>query len=380
MTTTNNDPDSSMTSDCVPLPTGEHPWAAGLRFWRRLLSTCELAVTLALTAWLLISQKAVEWANLSQTRLATPWTQALAYGAGLAAVYAVLGMPFGFVRSQLLEKRFGLSTQSSGAWAIDQVKGLCLGGLLGAIVVLGLTACLLFGGQNWWVSASIGAAVFGVILTRLAPQLLIPVFFKMKPLENTALVERFRALARKTETPVLGIFEIDLSRRTRAANAAVVGFGASRRALVGDTLLARFSDEEIEFVLAHELGHHHYHDLWVGIAAGSALATAGFFLTHLLIAEKLAAGFNPVLLFWIAVLTQVFGTALSPVSRFLSRRMETRADAFAAAATNRPEQGAAAFRKLGFQNLAVFQPPAWEEALLYTHPAIARRIARLNRT
>ncbi|MBI3544888.1 MAG: hypothetical protein HY075_16570, partial [Deltaproteobacteria bacterium] len=186
-----------------PLPSGEHPWAARLRLLRKSLSVAELALAVAIT-FALYNGAAEEWAISTQVRFQSPWARALAYSALLSLVYAVPSLPFSFAR-HVVGRKYGLSTQTLAHWALDAVKGALLGAVLGSIVVLGLTATLVYGKNGWWWMAAIGAAVFGVVLTRLAPQLIIPVFFKMKPLENAELVERFTSLARKTGTPVLGI-------------------------------------------------------------------------------------------------------------------------------------------------------------------------------
>ncbi len=371
------------------LPSGEHPWAKKLRLCRKTVSAVELTLTIAITL-LLLSNYAEELSLWTQVHYQSPWARALVYSALVALIYGVPSFPLSFLRGYVIEHRFGLATQSLGAWLLDSLKGLLVGAVLGGVVVLGLTLLLLKGGMNWWWLAAIASTAFGIVLTRVAPQLIVPIFFKMKPLESPELVNRFTELAQKIGTPVLGVFEIDMSRRTKAANAAVIGFGASRRAVVGDTLLKEFSVEEIEFVLAHELGHHHYQDLWSGVALGSVTTLISLAAAHFTIAAatqpfgavikmSTARGtFDPNLIFLIAVMTSVTGMLLGPVGKWFSRYIEARADRFAAASTQNAAAGAKAFRKLGFQNLAVFQPPAWEESLFYSHPAIARRIARLQ--
>ena len=348
-----------------PLPSGEHAWAKKLRLCRKLVSGADLALTVAITFYL-FGGSAENWAYAIQRNHESPWARALLFSLILSVVYGVPSFPLAFIKSYVIEEHFGLSTQTPMAWLIDYAKGMLIGGVLGAVVVTGLTAVLLWGQMNWWWMAAIGAAAFGIILTRVAPQLIVPIFFKMKPLESPELVTRFTELAKKTGTPILGVFEIDMSRRTKAANAAVIGFGASRRAVVGDTLLSQFSVEEVEFVLAHELGHHHHHDLWSGVAV-SALTTliclgiAHFTLSYrtdvygkFILTSTARATFNPLIIYYIAVMTTVSGMLLGPIGKWFSRYVEARADRFAAATTKDAAAGAKAFRKLGFQNLAVF--------------------------
>lgn len=369
-----------------PLPSGEHPWAANLKKSRRLVGLVEFAATALITVYLFFGA-GEQWSRSTMIQMQSPWSRAILFSALLALTYGVPAFPINFIRSYLIEKHYGLSTQSLAAWFSDQLKGSILGALIGLILVNGLTATLMFTGLHWWWIAALAAMFFGIVLTRLAPQLIVPLFFKMKPLDSPQLQDRFRQLAQRMGTPVLGIYEIDLSRRTKAANAAVIGFGATRRAVVGDTLLKEFTNDEVEFVLAHELAHHHYHDLWTGIVSNSFLTLVSFFIAHFAITHfeifavpfpPTTLNFNPIVLFWIAAISSVTSSVLAPLGKMFSRFAESRADRFAALATSHPEAGAAAFEKLGFQNIAVFNRPEWEEFLFYTHPAIARRIARLR--
>lgn len=370
----------------APLPSGEHPWARQLRRARKLASAAETAFsgTLTLALFLGLGEKC---ATSIMLHVQSPWLRALSFSAGLAMTYWLISLPLSFTRSFLIEKRFGLSTQTIPGWFSDQVKGVLIAAILGTIVILGLTGILVTTGQSWWLISALAGMLFGILISRIAPQWIIPLFFKMKPLASEEIQTRFKKLAEKNNTPVLGIYEINLSQRTKAANAAVMGFGASRRAVIGDTLLEEFTIDEAEFVLAHELAHHYYHDLWRGVAISGMTMLLSLSASHWIITHFDAfsvpfpptnLNFNPIVLFWIAAFTSVCGFILGPIGKYFSRRAETRADEFAIRATANSSAGARAFRRLGYQNLAVFSPPIWEETLFYTHPAIARRIARLE--
>lgn len=360
-----------------PLPSGEHPWANRLRRARKRLSRARFAVT-ALFTFLLIWFGALQsWENTTAKLTTNIWLHSLIFVSGLAFLYGLIELPFSYVRSFLVEKRYGLLTQDLRGWLGDHAKGAMLAAVLGLIVVSGLIAALHWTGRAWWIASAAAATVFGILLTRLAPQLILPLFFKLKPIDSQELQNRFRALGERMGTPVLGIFEIDMSRRTKAANAAVIGFGTTRKAVVGDTLLKEFSNDEVEFVLAHELAHHHYNDLWLGVAIHSFLTFVSLGITGVVLGETLSE-FNPTDLFWIALVASICDAILSPLGKFFSRFAETRADSFAAKATHNPQAGVSAFRKLGYQNIAVFEPPRWEEFFYYTHPSLARRIQRLE--
>ena len=202
-------------------------------------------------------------------------------------------LPFAFYQGHLLEHHYGLSTQSTSHWLADQGKGVVLGSALavaGASIVF--AALRRWPDQWWWLSAAVFAAGT-VVLARLAPIVLLPMFYKFKPLERPALVARLLALAEKARTEVVGVFEWVLSGHTRKANAALAGMGQTRRILLSDTLLADYSEDEIEVVLAHELAHHVHRDLWRGIAVQALLLFGGFFVADLVLRRvSNAAGFR----------------------------------------------------------------------------------------
>lgn len=354
----------------------EHPQARALRRARKKVSVAQSIATVTATVSLWITTPPGAFATSDRP----PFFAALTYAAILAVCYELLLLPFRVWRENI-ERRFGLSTQTWRNWILDHLKGYALAAFLGAIAVSAVTASVCHFGENWWWITALAATLFGIVLTRVAPQLILPLFFKLKPIESPELKAKF---------PDLPIFEIDLSRRTKAANAAVIGFGKTRKAVVGDTLLAEFSPDEVGFVLQHELAHHRYHDLWTGIAVGSTITFIALATTNMIVARVAAShgmafpfapgsadSFYPIVLFWIIVITSVVETILSPLAKLYSRFVETRADRFAAETFGKPEAGANAFRKLGYQNMAVFNPPRWEETLFYTHPSIARRIKRI---
>jgi STE24 endopeptidase len=214
---------------------------------------------------------------------------------------------------------------------------------------------------------------------RIGPVLLLPLFYRVKPLEREVLRVRLIGLARTAGTPVLGAYEWRLGDRTRKANAALAGLGRTRRILLSDTLLAEYSDDEIEVILAHELAHHLHRDVWIGLGYDTALTCAGFYVAHRALqaaAPTLAlqgtadvAG-APVLLLAVGALTLL----LTPLANALSRAHERRADRTALRLTNNPGAFISAMRRLGQQNLAEESPSRLVQALFYTHPPIKERL------
>jgi STE24 endopeptidase len=217
-------------------------------------------------------------------------------------------------------------------------------------------------------------------LTNLAPVLLLPLFFTVKPLDREDLRTRLLALAQRAGARVVGAYEWGLGGKTRKANAALAGIGGTRRILVSDTMLADYSDEEIEVVLAHELAHHVHGDIWKGIVLESVLIVSGFYLaSRLLPAMGGAAGLRgvddvaglPLLL----LAAGAVSVMMLPVANAMSRALERRADRFALQLTRNPAAFISAMRRLGAQNLAEEHPSRVVQWLFYSHPPMRERIA-----
>ncbi len=300
----------------------------------------------------------------------------------LAILYTLvraLGWPYDYVGGYLLDRGFGLSTQSPRSWAKDQAKSYALG--LAAVVIAGDVLLWLLATQStwWWLIAWALGIVVTLILGFLAPVVLAPLFFRFKPLQDPALRARYEALAAKAGVRVLGVFEMGASAKTRRSNAAVVGFGRTRRIVVTDTLLHEFTTEETETVLAHELGHQHARDLLTGVLVGAGLSVVMWGVGGWAYAATYSAlGFTslgdmaglPLLLLWSGLVS----TAMGPLELWYSRRREARADRFSLEVTRNPVAFAAAMAKLSDQNLGIAQPRRWEKVLLYSHPPGRERV------
>ncbi|MBI3976945.1 MAG: M48 family metallopeptidase [Chloroflexi bacterium] len=310
--------------------------------------------------------------------LAQPF-QVAAMLVAFAGGYTLLVAPIQYVRHRLA-RHYGLSTQSLGAWLADLAKGLAVGAVLGLIAVEGLYAIVGLAPGWWWLPAGLAALVFTVALTNLAPILIVPLFFKMRPLADADLAERLLALARRAGTAISGVYTIDLSAKGTMANAALMGWGNTRRIVLGDTLLDRYPPAEIAVVLAHELGHQVHRDIAKLIASQSMLTLAGLFLVAQAI-ERFGASLgirgaaDPAGLPFLALVLGVFSLVTAPVANAYSRWLERQADESALALTDDPRSFVAVMDRLADQNLAESQPPAWVEWLFYDHPSHARRVA-----
>jgi len=224
--------------------------------------------------------------------------------------------------------------------------------------------------------------IFNVIMANLAPTLLMPLFNKFVPLgeERADLADRLMKLAERSHTFVRGVFKFDMSRRTKQANAGLTGLGNTRRIIIGDTLLNEFSIDEIETIMAHELGHQVNKDIPLGIIFGSITTLVGLFLASLGLHWGVKAlGFSgpadvaafPVFL----IVLGLYSLVTMPLENGFSRWRERRADEYALSLTHNGTAYASALRRLANQNLADADPEAWVEWLLYSHPALAKRIA-----
>jgi STE24 endopeptidase len=311
------------------------------------------------------------------------WLLVLGLGAVFGAGYALLDLPLSYYAGFVLPHRFGLATETLAGWIGDQLKGLALSALLGGLMLEIAYALLRAAPETWWLWLAAVLLVFSVLLANLAPVLIYPLFFRFVPLgpEHADLVARLLRLAERAGTEVRGVYSFDMSRRTRAANAALTGLGRTRRILLGDTLLSEFTPDEIETVLAHELGHHVHRDIPLGIAVQSALTLGGLYLAAQALRWGLAIfGFDgvadPAGLPLFAAVLAAFGLVTLPLGNAFSRWRERRADEYALRATGKPLAYASALTRLANQNLAETEPEPWVEWLLYSHPALARRIAR----
>ena len=301
------------------------------------------------------------------------------YAVMVIVLLQLVELPFAFYQGFLLEHRYGLSTQTGRHWLSDQAKGVMLGtGLtvLGASIVF-LT--LRVWPAWWWLVSAATFAIAMVGLARLAPVLLLPIFYRFKPLDRPALVQRLLELARKAHTDVVGVFEWVLSGHTKKANAALAGMGTTRRILLSDTLLADYSEDEIEVILAHELAHHVHRDLWRGIGVQTLVLAVGFFLANLVLRAladplELRGLSDPAALPLLLLVGGAWSFAVLPLVNAQSRSQERAADRYALATTGNVDAFVTAMKRLSQQNLAEEHPSQLVRWLFYSHPPIHERI------
>lgn len=310
------------------------------------------------------------------------WMVLLGMALCFTAPFFLVSLPLSFYRGYSLPHRYGLSTQTLRGWFIDLIKGGILSLTIGTPLLLALYGTIRLAPNTWWLWAAGGYSLVTVVLTAIAPVLLMPIFYKFKPLdeEHAELVKRLLRLAERAKTRVRGVFTFDMSRRTRAANAALVGIGGSRRILLGDTLIDEFSPDEIETVMAHELGHHVHSDIPLSILVQGAFNFLAFFLVHQgldFVAPQLdlLGASDPAGLPVFGLLFAILGLITMPFANAFSRWRETLADQYALEITQKGKSYANALVRLADQNLAEIDPERWVIALFYSHPPLQSRIA-----
>jgi Zn-dependent protease with chaperone function len=311
---------------------------------------------------------------------ARPAAAVVAYVVCLALINELGGLPLSMYGGFAIERRYGLSTQSLRGWIADEIKGLAVGLVLGCFAASAIYVFIRRSPDGWWLPAGALFALLIVGLANLAPVLLLPLFYSVKPLGRDSLRTRLMALADRASTRVLGVYEWGLAAKTRKANAALTGLAGTRRILVSDTMLTDYSEDEIEVVLAHELAHHVHGDIWKGLIFESALLLAGFFAAARVLRSSVeAAGLRgpddvaglPLLLLAAGAVSLV----MLPAAHALSRRHERQADRFALELTRNPAAFVSAMRRLAAQNLAEEHPSKLIEWLFYSHPPIRERVA-----
>ncbi len=328
--------------------------------------------------------------------LATGWTSSLrdlAYRAAfqnynLAVFYYVaalllIGKILGFGLDYYgfrVEHEFELSNLKFRSWIWDEAKGFALG-----VVLAGIAAELLYfiirqSPQLWWLVAWASFLALFVLMAQLAPVVLFPIFYKFEPLQDEDLKARLVRLGERSGTKVRGVYKWKLSEKSKKANAALTGLGGTRRIILADTLLDQYSPEEIEAVLAHELGHQVHKHILKSIVVQAVLTfvvfwaanwTLHFAADRFHLFESLSDFANLPLL---ALVSTIFSFLALPALNAYSRYNERQADRYAFLSIPSVEPFVSAMNKLSEQNLAERTPSRIIEALFHSHPSTARRI------
>ncbi len=308
------------------------------------------------------------------------WLVTAVYLAVLLTGYVIALLPYTWFKGFYLEHHFALSTQSLGGWLWDEIKASLL--MLALLVPLGSVWYWLMRstGAMWWMWAAGVWIMLQVVLGMVFPVLILPLFYRSVPLEDTELTGAVQELARRCGVRVVGVYRLGLSAKTKKANAALAGFGATKRIFLGDTLLDSFTPAEVLSVLAHEFGHYRHAHMPKLIACAAVVAVAGMWLADVVMRALAAAlGISDItcvatLPLLLLALT-LFGLITLPCTNALSRHFERQSDRFALDATGDAAAFAGAMERLATSNLSNPDPHPVIEFLLHSHPSIGRRIA-----
>ena len=299
----------------------------------------------------------------------------------LLAISKALGIGLDYYGFRL-ERQYRLSTQRFRSWLWDEIKGFLVGLVLGSIVVELLYFTIRQWPQNWWIFAWLLFMALFIVLAQLAPVVLFPIFYKFEPLEDEDLRRRLVMLSQRAGTRVRGVYRWRLSEKSKKANAALTGLGATRRIILADTLLDNYTPDEIEAVLAHELGHHVHRHILKSILVQAVVTLVGFWAANWTLHYAIDRQWFEFVqisdfanLPLLALVSVVLSFLLMPVLNAYSRFNERQADRYAFESISNIEPFVSSMNKLAEQNLAERVPSKWVEWFFHSHPSISRRLA-----
>lgn len=318
--------------------------------------------------------------NCASALADTRWIVVMLYVLGFVLLYEIVTLPLSYYGGFYIEYRYNLSSQSLRSWAWRELKRFLLSLVLLVPIVEVIYFFLARFPERWWLLASGVWILFTALLTRVAPVLILPLFYRQDPVKNESLEQLLQGLAAGTGLGIREVFRLNMSKETKKANAALAGLGRTRRVLLSDTLLDGFSDSEIGIVFAHELGHHVFHHITKAIVVSSVAALVGFALAHQVMLALVGPlgfeGVGDIAAFpLLCLVLSAFGLLILPIQNAYSRKLERDCDAYALKRTGQPQAFIAAMERLGSLNLADRNPSRFVEILFHDHPPIGKRIA-----
>jgi STE24 endopeptidase len=318
--------------------------------------------------------------NVSQLISQNDYINLIIFYVLVGALYYAINLPLEFYSGFLLEHRFSLSNQTLKRWAAREAKKNIIAFIISAPLVAALYAFLKSDPLYWWLWTALLWFSVSIILAKFAPVIIVPLFYKYSPLKDAALENRMNRLVSKVGFKAGGVYELNISKDTKKANAALLGLGRQKRIVLCDTLISNFNHDEIESVMAHELGHHKLNHMWKLIISGGILTLITFFFANGIFLKlygffgyKLLYDYESIVLIYFAV--TALNALFIPIANAFSRRLEKAADEFSLKTTGNAGAFMSTMKKLGEQNLADVNPGRVYEILLYDHPPISRRIA-----
>jgi len=296
---------------------------------------------------------------------------------------SVLFMPINIYTGFYLEHKYNLSNQTFFKYLVENVKSMLVGLVIGIPILLLFFYVINQFGDLWWLVFASAMFVISVVLSQLFPILILPIFYKILPLNDEELKTRISTLAKGAGIKVENVFSFNMSKNTKKANAAFTGLGKTKRIILGDTLLNDYSKDEIETVIAHELGHYKHKHIVKNLIFGTVSSFLTFFVISIIYKNSLSwfdfesitqIGALPLLSLW----AMIIGLIQSPIGNVLSRKYEYEADRYAIESTQKPESFIKTLNKLTDQNLGDREPHPFVEWFFYSHPSIKNRIGAIK--
>ena len=300
------------------------------------------------------------------------------YASIFSLIFYLISLPLHLYSSFLLEHEYKLSNQKLSAWLSDEIKGGMLSFFIFMIFINAFYFLLRNFENTWWILLAFFWFFITVVIAKLMPILVLPLFFKVFPVSEE-LKMRIMALSKKCGIKIVNVYKIDFSKKTNKMNAAVIGIGSTRRVLLADNLIESFSEEETEGVLAHEFGHHKFLHMWKMLIFGIILNIVTFYIIYILsenissifeVKNIYAIGIFPALL----LILSLMNFLILPIKNGFSRLLEREADLFALKKTNNKNAFISLMEKLATKNLADPDPPFFIKVFFYSHPPVKERI------
>ena len=369
------------------IPVAAHQKAADYTIARTRLSIIEDMIGTLITLALTLGGGLAILFGIATSLANHPILRDLALLVGYALVTGIASIPLGLYRTFVLEERFGFNKMTARLWLLDLLKSSLIGVLIGLPIAALILWMMGAAGSGWWLWAWGVWMGFNLLLLLVYPTFIAPFFNKFEPLKDEALRARVTALMQRCGFSAKGLFVMDGSKRSAHANAYFTGFGASKRVVFYDTLLSKLSADEVEAVLAHELGHFKHRHVIKRIVFLFALSLAGFallgwlatqvwFYTGLGVQPNLAAPNDALAVLLFMLVLPVFSFFIGPLFAGFSRKHEFQADAYAVAHAS-GQNLASALLKLYEDNASTLTPDPVYVKFYYSHPPAAERLARM---
>lgn len=349
-----------------------------------LTGISEGIITFVLLLFFVISGLSCRLQSVISIILANSYLQFISFTFAVGIILGIILFPFNFYSSFHLEHKFKLSNQTFFMWLQEGLKSVLVSALIGLPLLIFFYFVLNKFGELWWLPLSAGMFFFTVILAQLMPILILPIFYKISALQNETLKSNLNNLAKQAGIKIENIYSFNLSKNTKKANAAFTGLGRTKRILLADTLLSNYTDEEIETVVAHELGHYKKKHIIKNLILSTFFSFFSLYIIALLYKNSISwFGFNslteiaalPILSLWAMLISLI----ISPIANYISRKFEFQADQYAVLSTKKPNAFQTVLEKLNDQNLGDKDPHPLVEWLFYSHPSIKKRIDAINK-